>query len=89
MKNVTWLLLIIVLFGQALVSARLERNQRALVTAVYILQAGISLDELDALNKKYAAEQKNKAEDNYSNYHSTRSLVAGNPGISGPNAYSR
>lgn len=89
MKHVTWILLIVVLFGQALVSARLERNERALITAVYILQAGITLDELDKLNKKYAAEQRNKAKDNYSNYRATNSLVAGNPGVTGPNAYSR
>ena len=84
MKNVTWILLILVLAGQAWVSARIAQNERALITAVYILQAGITLEELAKMNAEYAAKQ-NKSSRQTEN--TTGAFRTGNPGVFTPSAF--
>lgn len=79
MRNITWILLLIVVIGQGLLSAAIVQTQRALVTAVYILQAGISLEQLEAMNAEYAA-RKDKHTASTDKHYTSPMHLAGNPG---------
>jgi hypothetical protein len=78
-KHVAWGILLLVLVGQGIINYRLDNTNRAIMTAVYILQAHISIDELQAINQRYKDNQRKNARRDFDEQRANRA-IAGIPG---------